>query len=160
MPLLPGYGPGINVRSSALPAPPSPTAEAEDPVTVVSEAEESADDAGYFSGRPTSSSVEPADGVIDATPPGMGSVSEPVTPTMQTVIPSPAVEPNRRSPSLDPESFAEVVFFTYGVVVFFGFNEAQEHSILEDIETSEIMQKPLREDRWEIEECHYEVSST
>lgn len=73
---------------------------------------------------------------------------------------SPSVPmPTRRSPHPDPDTFVEAVFFAYGVVVFFGLDEAQERSILEDVETAEIMQKPLPEARWEIEECHYEVSS-
>ena len=141
-------------------------------VAVVSEAEEVSYDAmlataseaediaepGYFSEQPTARSLE-LDGMIGDVSlkmPQMTAQSEPVTPTVQMPL-SPVIPP-RRSPShVDPDLFAEAVFFAYGVVVFFGFDEAQERGILEDVETAEIMQKPLPEERWEIEECHYEV---
>ena len=130
-------------------------------LAAVSEAEETADEGGYFSApRP---SDEPADmnGYIATSPPATGAISEPELETPRLYSPvSPTVPaPARRSPHPDPETFAEAVFFSYGVVVFFGLDEAQEHSILEDVETAEIMQKPLPEARWEIEECHYEVKS-
>lgn len=55
------------------------------------------------------------------------------------------------------EDIAEVVFFEYGVVVFFGLQERQEKDILEDIDKAGIIKRILNEDDWEIEECHYEV---
>lgn len=58
-----------------------------------------------------------------------------------------------------PEEIAEVVFFEYGVVVFFGLEEGQERGILDDISNAEIPRRPLPEDNWEIEECHFEVSA-
>ncbi|KAF5381350.1 hypothetical protein D9615_008346 [Tricholomella constricta] len=53
------------------------------------------------------------------------------------------------------EEVAEVVFFDYGVVVFFGLEERQEREILEDIERAGVMKRPIAEQNWEIEECHF-----
>jgi uncharacterized Rmd1/YagE family protein len=67
-------------------------------------------------------------------------------------------EPPRRSNSLDgDEAVAEVVFFEYGVVVFFGLEEGHEIGILEDIGNAGILRRPIVEDDWEIEECHFTV---
>lgn len=119
----------------------------EDPLAAVSEVEAEAEETGYFSA--TTPSAEFEELVLTSTP-ATGALSEPETPRLPV--------PARRSSNPDPDTFAEAVFFAYGVVVFFGLNEAQERSILEDVESAEIMQKPLPEERWEIEECHYEVS--
>lgn len=163
-PLLPGYGPGINIRSSAPPPPPSPVpddpaTETEDPMlTAVSEAEEATEDSTYFTAPTPSAESADMNGFIATSPPASGAISEPEieTPRIRSPV-SPSVPlPARRSPNPDPDAFAEAVFFSYGVVVFFGLAEAQEHSILEDIEAADIMRKPLPEARWEIEECHYE----
>ena len=115
MPLLPGYGLGINVRSSAAPAmPPTPTAE--DIVAApMSEAEETADEGTYF----PSSAPEPSH--LDNFSPGTSPIGYhhhmPETP----VSPAPPVQPRRGSPNhQDPDTFGEAVFFQYGVVVFFG----------------------------------------
>ncbi|KAJ7746871.1 hypothetical protein DFH07DRAFT_581294 [Mycena maculata] len=67
-------------------------------------------------------------------------------------IPRPA--PETPAPR-EEEDVAEVVFFEYGVVVFFGLDEQQEKSVLEDIENAGIMKQKIREDDWEIEECHF-----
>ncbi|KAI0701338.1 hypothetical protein BC835DRAFT_240829 [Cytidiella melzeri] len=152
LPLLPGYGPGINIRSSAKPAMPTPLAD--DSIAPVSEAEETADEAAYFSTSATaqlngfSPGTSPTDGhYIDVETPRLPPPDSPV---------SPLPPPRRFSPLNDPETFGEAVFFQYGVVVFFGLDDSQEHSILEDVENAGIMQKPLPEERWEVEECHYE----
>lgn len=154
LPLLPGYGPGINVRSSPAPAPPTPTAD--DAVPLVSEAEETADEGGYFSSM---SAIAEGDSFSPSTSPAAGlAFSDAETMTVRASE-ARAVPQPKRSPSLDPDTFGEAVFFAYGVVVFFGFDESQEHSILDDIEMAETMQKPLPEERWEVEECHYEACS-
>lgn len=57
------------------------------------------------------------------------------------------------------DSIAEVIFFEYGVAVFFGLDEGQERSILEDLDNAGIVKRGLKEDDWEVEECHYAVSS-
>ena len=56
------------------------------------------------------------------------------------------------------KEFAEAVFFSYGVVVFFGLEEGQERGILEDVEAAGAMRHKMDEDKWEIEECHYAAS--
>lgn len=58
------------------------------------------------------------------------------------------------------EDIAEVVFFEYGVVVFFGLQERQEKDILEDIDKAGIIKRILNEEDWEVEECHHEVCYT
>ena len=59
---------------------------------------------------------------------------------------------------MNGEDYAEVIFFAYGVVVFFGLTEQQERGILEDVERAGAMRKKFGEDDWEVEECHYAVS--
>jgi len=58
------------------------------------------------------------------------------------------------------ENVAEAVFFEYGVVVFFGLSEREEKDILDDIEQAGVLRRPIQESEWEIEECHYAVSSS
>lgn len=64
-----------------------------------------------------------------------------------------------REPELEQreDDVAEVVFFEYGVVVFFGLDEQQEKDILEDADNAGIMKRKLNESDWEIEECHFTV---
>jgi uncharacterized Rmd1/YagE family protein len=57
----------------------------------------------------------------------------------------------------EDEDIGEAVFFEYGVVVFFGLDVGQERSILDDIQGAEILRRPMDEDNWEIEECHFEA---
>jgi uncharacterized Rmd1/YagE family protein len=64
---------------------------------------------------------------------------------------------NRKRVAQD-DQVAEVVFFSYGVVVFFGLGEAQEKSIIEDIEKAGVPADPISERDWEVEECHFVVS--
>lgn len=158
LPLLPGYGPGINVRSSAAPSTiPTPTAE---DIIAPAEGEETADEGVYFpSSAPTAqlegfspgtSPLNVKDYATDVETPKLAATNLPVSSTA-------APQQRRASPPLDPDTFGEAIFFQYGVVVFFGLDVSQEHSILEDVEGAGIMVKPLPEDRWEVEECHYEV---
>lgn len=158
LPLLPGYGPGINVRSSAAPSTiPTPTAE---DIIAPAEGEETADEGVYF---PSSLPTARLEGFSPGTSPlnVKDYATDVETPKLATAdLPaSSAAAPQQRraSPSLDPDTFGEAIFFQYGVVVFFGLDVSQEHSILEDVEGAGIMVKPLPEDRWEVEECHYEA---
>jgi uncharacterized Rmd1/YagE family protein len=57
----------------------------------------------------------------------------------------------------EEDRIAEVVFFAYGVAVFFGLDEGQERAIVEDISNAGILKRPMKEDDWEIEECHFAV---
>jgi hypothetical protein len=56
------------------------------------------------------------------------------------------------------DNVGEVVFFEYGVLVFFGLTEREERDILEDIDRAGVMRRPILEDDFEIEECHFAVS--
>ena len=53
---------------------------------------------------------------------------------------------------------AEAVFFSYGVSVFYGFQEDEEKDIMFDIEQAGIWAKGLDEEDWEVDEFHYVVS--
>jgi hypothetical protein len=55
------------------------------------------------------------------------------------------------------DNVGQVVFFEYGVVVFFGLTEKQEYTILEDVEGAGVFKQKLKEDDWEVEECHFVV---
>jgi uncharacterized Rmd1/YagE family protein len=63
-----------------------------------------------------------------------------------------------RKQAAQDDQAAEVVFFSYGVVVFFGLGEAQEKGIIEDIEKAGVLADPISERDWEVEECHFVVS--
>jgi uncharacterized Rmd1/YagE family protein len=52
---------------------------------------------------------------------------------------------------------AEIVFFAYGVAVFFGFDEMQERDILEDVHGAGTLKGSRAESEWEVEECHFAV---
>jgi uncharacterized Rmd1/YagE family protein len=68
-----------------------------------------------------------------------------------------APSPTPPQPTPPEEKFAEVVFFEYGVVVFFGLPERHERDILEDIEKADIFKSRIAEIDWEVEEFHYIV---
>lgn len=57
----------------------------------------------------------------------------------------------------EEDAVADVIFFSYGVVVFFGLAEQQELDILADLKTAGILVRKFKDDDWEIEECHYVV---
>jgi uncharacterized Rmd1/YagE family protein len=65
----------------------------------------------------------------------------------------------RRRKSSSSAKVGEVIFFDYGVTVFFGLTEREERDILEDCESAGTWSRSLKEEDWEVEECHY-VSST
>ncbi len=69
---------------------------------------------------------------------------------------APVGEP--RTPVAIGDDAAEIVFFAYGVAVFFGFDETQERDILEDVHGAGTVKGARAESEWEIEECHYAVS--
>jgi uncharacterized Rmd1/YagE family protein len=66
----------------------------------------------------------------------------------------------RRKSSSHVNQVAEAVFFSYGVSVFFGFQEREEKEIMEDCEKAGTWIRPQKEDDWEVEECHYLVSGS
>lgn len=78
--------------------------------------------------------------------------------------PTPKRRPYKKKKKLtdpvDYDTVVEVVFFSYGVAVFFGWEEAQEQHILEDIDGAGIMKCMMTQENWEIEECHYVADPT
>ncbi len=62
----------------------------------------------------------------------------------------------RRKSSSSHARVADVVFFAYGVTVFFGLSEREEREILDDCASAGGWIGGLNEDDWEIESCHYE----
>lgn len=189
LPLLPGYGPNANIRSSA----PAKPVRGRSFLSRLSEAEENGYQGTYFTSAAARSPNSLQDGYISSTSPiqtrqisGPPSIPLP-SPNLQeseAEFPTPGYETGAEtgaetdtefryrahqeeedadvlSPLKDVEDdVAEVVFFEYGVVVFFGLLERQEKDILEDIEKAEIMKRNISEEDWEIEECHFAVSST
>ncbi len=183
LPLLPGYGPNTNLRSSV----PAPIARGTTSyLATLSEAEEDGYQGSYFTQPTRRSSVDRQDGYISsASPvetrklhpseqlltPGSGSnlggfdsalLSETETWTDGETAPSPNRKGQQKAPVAPPapghaDDVAEIIFFDYGVVVFFGFTEQQEKDILEDIETAGIMNREINEADWEVEECHFAV---
>jgi len=192
LPLLPGYGPNANIRSS-MPAPVTQY------LTALSEAEEDGYQGTYFTQPIHRTPVDTRDGYISSMSPvrthnsptvavsppsesgSSGSVSDapakrPSPVHLSDSEPSDSevqqeyanqwrTEQKPPPPLPHPPTFTkpaeddivEVVFFEYGVVVFFGLTEGQERDILEDIENARIMKRKIHEDDWEIEECHFTV---
>ena len=182
LPLLPGYGPAAKVRSS-VPAP-SHTRR----LTRMSQAEEDGytgsyfvpgrspengfkfwRDDGYIAGHsPPTVRREPEESELDgesrdrglsvdpAETPALAAQELAFTPVVAAAAP-PEGEP--RTPVLAPgDDAAEIVFFTYGVAVFFGFDEIDERYILEDLHGAGAVKGARQEGEWEVEECHFAVS--
>ena len=135
LPLLPGYGPNANIRSSTL-----PSSDTEEPLVPASEAED-----GYTTSLPASPAIH-QDGYLAS----MSAEAD--------IHVSESASENKLGKRKAGE-FAEVVFFSYGVVVFFGLEEEQEQAILDDVQSAGVMRSPVEEARWEVEECHYAVRS-
>jgi uncharacterized Rmd1/YagE family protein len=184
LPLLPGYGPGASVRSAVPARGPSGRKAIH---ARLSEAEENGYQGTYFSAgvpagapldehgfiasspsdprlaarlaesAPTDTEAEGAATAVEAehehehepehdVPAELLSPATPGVPVTQPLM-APVPE----------ERVGEAVFFEYGVVVFFGLEEAQERAVLEDIAAAGILRAPLDEADWEVEECHFEV---
>ncbi|KAI0690241.1 hypothetical protein C8T65DRAFT_588070 [Cerioporus squamosus] len=179
LPLLPGYGPGSNIRSSGAPTIPGN----DDPTSGLSDAEEDGYQGTYFTpmepstspgieGFMPSASPETSTRSVAFTSPSedttAGRRSAPEqehTLSHEDMNPAFAAPPRtggttrsrtrRRTSAAEQQNFAEAVFFEYGVVVFFGFREDQELSLIEDVEGAGIMARPIPHDDWEVEACHY-----
>ncbi|KAI6148533.1 hypothetical protein BKA82DRAFT_4138473 [Pisolithus tinctorius] len=161
LPLLPGYGPNLNIRSSVPPSTPGTKAL----LTRLYEAEENGYQGSYFAqpteppeadGYMTSASVERSEHVPE--PPHESEVDA------ETYTEGDVDDHNLRGEQseetihvehIPEENVAEIVFFAYGVAVFYGFSESQERSILEDVANAGILKRQLKEADWEIEECHF-----
>ncbi|CAE6423574.1 unnamed protein product [Rhizoctonia solani] len=142
LPLLPGYGQHVNIRSSPVVKSPG----GKSILSKMSEAEEYGYDGTYFAaGSPDNRFSLEGGGYISSSPPT-------------------SRKPQRKAPRIqyqvdstsDENDIADVIFFDYGVVVFFGLEETQEQDILEDLHNAGIMQGRRSEGDWEMEECHYE----
>jgi uncharacterized Rmd1/YagE family protein len=185
LPLLPGYGPDTNIRSSV----PAKLKTGKSFLSRLSEAEENGYQGTYFSSPAARSPTSLRDGYISSAspvesrklplPPSPSSpafdeamlpsnpddIIPPTDPTPSSdtdTMPEPEVRwqtPPRTPPrpKTPEDEVAEVVFFDYGVVVFFGMEERNERDILEDLAKAGIMKRPIAEDDWEIEECHFMV---
>ena len=160
LPLLPGYAPNVNVRSSI----PAKTIGGQTIASQIVEAEENGYEGTYF---PTEDDAHIySDGFIPSLTPddarNAGSFPSLSVPSLAPIAESPetirAGRPKSQSTKAPEMNVAEVIFFAYGVVVFFGLQEAQERAVLEDIENADIFSRKIEEDAWEVEECHYIVS--
>ncbi|RSH95283.1 hypothetical protein EHS25_000370 [Saitozyma podzolica] len=69
--------------------------------------------------------------------------------------PQPPPKPRRRKSHSTHNQVAEAVFYSYGVSVFFGFQEGEEREIMEDCEGAGVWMRGRDEDDWEVEEFHY-----
>jgi len=143
LPLLPGYDPSVNVRSSVA----SKSPNGKSFLRRLSEAEENGYEGTYFISEDGEDSFS-TDGFI---------VSSSPFETRTSNEPGEQQQPRRRTraKSVTDEKIAEVIFFSYGVIVFFGLREPQERAIIEDINTAGILTRKFGEDAWEVEECHF-----
>lgn len=146
LPLLPGYDPSVNVRSSVAAKSPG----GKSFMRRLSEAEENGYEGTYFASEDGEDSFL-TDGYIVSSSPSETRTSNERGEHQQ---------PRRRTraKSVSEEKIAEVIFFSYGVIVFFGLREQQERAIIEDINTAGILTRKFGEDAWEVEECHFVVS--
>ncbi len=135
-------------------------------MTRLSEAEENGYQGTYFTNDTAHSSSPNHDGYISSSPVMTRGTYEVETSEAERTTTHSDTEREPESPEIrltkppmqtNVEDVAEVVFFEYGVVVFFGLEEGQERSILEDIENAKIITRKIAEDNWEIEECHFAV---
>jgi uncharacterized Rmd1/YagE family protein len=101
---------------------------------------------------------EPEDFELEAEERERGLLTEtPVLIQDPPFVPLPAQMSEPVTPVVAADDTAEIVFFTYGVAVFFGFDDIQEHNILEDVHGAGILKGARAEAEWEVEECHFAV---
>ncbi|KAH8987844.1 DUF155-domain-containing protein [Lactarius akahatsu] len=153
LPLLPGYGPAAKVRSS-VPAP-SHTRR----LSRMSQAEEDGYTGSYFvPGRSPENGFWRDDGYIAGhSPPGPRREPEDseVEGESRDRGRSVGIRGDAGTRAAGPHVYACIVFFAYGVVVFFGFEEMQERYILEDVHGAGALKGARAEGEWEVEECHF-----
>ena len=175
LPLLPGYGPAAKVRSSVAAL--SHTRR----LSHMSEVEEDGYTGSYFVPGRSPEQGFSHDGYIARSPTGSSPTDrrmrEPEESEVEgesrergllvdtpVLVQSPALEPplasEPRTPVVTGDDAAEIVFFAYGVAVFFGFDEMQERDILEDVHGAGSVKGARAESDWEVEECHFAVSES
>jgi uncharacterized Rmd1/YagE family protein len=102
---------------------------------------------------------DPEEGELEGESRERGLLTEtPVLIQDPAFTPLPAQMSEPVTPVVASDDTAEIVFFTYGVAVFFGFDDFQEHNILEDVHGAGILKGARVEAEWEVEECHYAVT--
>lgn len=152
LPLLPGYGPNSNFRSSIPAAKPG-----ESILSRLSEAEETGYQGTYF--EPSGSPSSLRDGYMTSGSPNESKLSRdqnlPNNTADETDYEAAYAPKLAAREKREDASTAEVVFFDYGVVVFFGLEEAQERGLIEDLEANGVLKRKFKEEDWEVEECHY-----
>ena len=185
LPLLPGYSPSTTVRSSAAAtkAHLSRLSEAEEngyqgsyfatPRPRSRQESLRREDHGYVTegreggyvteGSPVETREDPpVTFMFTAESDAEATDAEHDNPRGRDELQTPALHEASPQRNPDPESeepIAEVVFFAYGVAVFYGFNEAQERSIIDDLANAGIFRRMIKQGDWEIEECHFAVRS-
>lgn len=92
------------------------------------------------------------------TPPEFERRPLPIRPEAPPMTPRRSASKSKRPYPVQDTHVAELVVFDYGVAVFLGFEEAQEKSILEDLNVAGLLTRPIEESDWEIEQGHYIVS--
>ena len=135
LPLLRGYAPNVNVRSSV-------PVHGKSILSFMSEAEEYGYEGTYFPEAEEAARFS-QDGYISSSP------------TLQR---RPNQNPQPQQKENTDDKIAEAVFFSYGVAVFFGLEETQERDILDDLESANAWLRKRDESDWEVEECHFAVS--
>jgi uncharacterized Rmd1/YagE family protein len=159
LPLLPGYSPNTNIRSSALSKP----SDAKSLLFRLSEAEETGYQGTYFASQPQQSPTSARDGYVpsssptDTRSPRHAHFESDAETDLEPEVKLRSSKPKPLNPA---DKVAEVVFFQYGVIVFFGLDQGQEMDILEDIGRAGILKRPILEDDWEVEECHFAVCTS
>ena len=103
---------------------------------------------GYFAHVPAPA-LDPSD--IATPDPKMNGMARPLA--------NDAPRLRRKSTQFLHHKVAEAVFFSYGVSVFFGFQEGEERMIMEDCESAGVWARGQDEDDWEVEEFHYVVGT-
>lgn len=137
LPLLPGYDPHVNVRSSTATKTPF--------LKRLNDAEENGYEGPYFT-------LESNESNEDYTTGGFIPSSSPEA----LLHAAPAQE--RPKVKKIEENVAEVVFFAYGVIVFFNLTEDQERMVIDDLDNALVLVRKIENDKWETEECHFSVS--
>lgn len=146
LPLLPGYSQDANIRSSLPPKPsraPQPT---------MTDVEDLGYEGTYFADQPEYT-TDP-EGFIPSTSP---TQAKSTLAGLRNRKKRPKTK-RARSTDLDDTAdneTADVIFFSYGVVVFYGLDESQEREILEDTARAGAWLGSRPEEQWEIEQCHY-----
>ncbi|KAG8760594.1 hypothetical protein FRC14_002596 [Serendipita sp. 396] len=184
LPLLPGYQPNVNVRSCIT----DKAAQAKLVLSLITEAEESGYHDAYFpasvlggvsTGSGSSTPVK-RDGFIETAIPAAANLTSllasndlPDDGSLRRSHTLPKASLHGRSKRLFPKAHiaqrrllgvedhpvAEVIFFRYGVVVFFGFSQHNELDIIDDLIKRGILvaeKKVGEKKQYEMESFHFE----